>query len=94
MTIYNERIGLFMNENTRNFHAHGGHEWVIGGKLTILPGAVIEGAEKLGAAFGGAGARAVPYIPDSDATTVAQLRDSFNALVAAMRQGGAMAADP
>ena len=28
--------------NTKNFMAHGGNELVIGGKLTILPGAVVE----------------------------------------------------
>ena len=26
---------------TRNYHAHGGSEWVIGGKLTFLPGAML-----------------------------------------------------
>ena len=31
--------------NTKNFMAHGGNELVIGGKLTILPGAVVEGLE-------------------------------------------------
>ena len=29
--------------NTKNFAAHGGEEWVIGGKLTILEGATVEG---------------------------------------------------
>ena len=29
--------------NTRNYAAHGGGEWVIGGKLTVLPGATVEG---------------------------------------------------
>ena len=40
--------------NTKNFVAHGGGEWVIGGKLTFLPGAVVEGGEGLfdGAAGG------------------------------------------
>ena len=33
--------------NTRNYMAHGGDELVIGGKLTFLPGAVVEGAEGL-----------------------------------------------
>ena len=35
------------NSNTKNFVAHGGGEWVIGGKLTFLPGAVVEGGEGL-----------------------------------------------
>ena len=29
------------------FFAHGGQELVIGGKLTFLPGAVVEGCESL-----------------------------------------------
>lgn len=29
--------------NTRNYFAHGGGEWVIGGKLTVLEGATVEG---------------------------------------------------
>ena len=33
--------------NTKNFMAHGGNELVIGGKLTFLPGAVVEGGEGL-----------------------------------------------
>ena len=36
-----------MEHTARNFHAHGGAEWVIGGKLTFLPGATVEGAEGL-----------------------------------------------
>ena len=34
-----------MSSSTRNYHAHGGNEWIVGGKLTFLPGAVVEGAE-------------------------------------------------
>jgi len=29
--------------NTRNYAAHGGAEWVIGGKLTVLEGATVTG---------------------------------------------------
>ena len=36
-----------MDYTARNFHAHGGNEWVVGGKLTFLPGATVEGAEGL-----------------------------------------------
>ena len=72
---------------TRNYHAHGGSEWVIGGKLTFLPGATVEGAEGL---FDLPSAPTpaspmIPYIADSEATTVAALKDNFNALLAAMR---------
>ena len=30
-----------MGSTARNYHAHGGNEWVVGGKLTFLPGAVV-----------------------------------------------------
>ena len=38
-----------MNDShtTRNYFAHGGEELVIGGKLTFLPGATVEGGEGL-----------------------------------------------
>ena len=36
--------------NTKNFAAHGGEEWVIGGKLTILEGATVEGLTATAAA--------------------------------------------
>lgn len=79
--------------NTKNFVAHGGGEWVIGGKLTFLPGAVVEGGEGLfdGVAEGGAEQRQIPFIPDTTATNAAQLRESFNGLLAALRTAGIMA---
>ena len=52
---------------TRNYHAHGGSEWVIGGKLTFLPGATVEGAEGLFDLPSAAQPR-FPYIADSEAT--------------------------
>ena len=78
---------------TRNYHAHGGSEWVIGGKLTFLPGATVEGAEGLFDLPPGGGA-ALPYIAESEAATVAALRADFNALLAALRTAGLMAAAP
>jgi hypothetical protein len=36
--------------NTKNYAAHGGEEWVIGGKLTILEGATVEGLTATAAA--------------------------------------------
>ena len=79
--------------NTKNYHAHGGNELVIGGKLTFLPGAVVEGAEGL-FDLPVAGEPVLPFIIASDATTVAQLRDSLNQLIAAMKDAGVMAAEP
>ena len=79
---------------TKNFMAHDGNEWVIGGRLTFLPGAVVEGAEGLfdGAAEDGATQRQIDFIADSEATTVAALKNDFNALMAALRTAGLMAA--
>ena len=80
------------NSNTKNFVAHGGGEWVIGGKLTFLPGAVVEGGEGLFDTMpGGDNAVAqLPFIPDSTATNVATLRENYNRLLAAMRTAGLM----
>lgn len=79
-----------MDHTARNFHAHGGSEWVIGGKLTFLPGATVEGAEGLFDLPRG-GEVCLPYMADSEATTVAALREDFNALLAALREAGLMA---
>ena len=76
-----------MEHATRNFHAHGGNEWVVGGKLTFLPGATVEGAEGLFDIPKGADAQ-LPFIDDSTATTVAALREDYNALLAALRNVG------
>jgi len=79
-----------MSYSTRNYHAHGGNEWVIGGKLTFLPGATVEGAEGL---FDLPAARepvVLPSLPDSEATTVAALREDYNRLLALLRNAGLM----
>ena len=76
--------------NTKNFVAHGGGEWVIGGKLTFLPGATVEGADGL---FDLPSGKQIPFIPDSEATTVAALREDFNTLLAVLRQAGVMTAE-
>ena len=76
--------------NTRNYMAHGGDELVIGGKLTFLPGATVEGAEGLFDLPSG-GAQPLPCMADSEATTVAALREDYNRLLAALRTAGLMA---
>ena len=82
------------NSNTKNFVAHGGGEWVIGGKLTFLPGAIVEGGEGLLDTMpsGENAVATLPFIHDSTATTIAGLREDFNALLAALRTAGLMAA--
>jgi len=82
-----------MNESTRNYHAHGGSEWVVGGKLTFLPGATVEGAENI-LSLPSAAAIVLPNIPASDATTIAALREDYNQLLAALKAAGVMAPDP
>ena len=72
---------------TRNYTAHGGKETVIGGKLTFLPGAEVEGLETL---LPSAQPPQLPAQADSVATTVAAIKDDFNALLARMRAAGLM----
>ena len=67
--------------------AHGAKS-VIGGKLTFLPGAIIEGGDDL---FGQPPSfEPIGYVADSEATTIAALKDDFNALLAALRSCGMM----
>jgi len=83
--------------NTRNYFAHGGRELVIGGKLTFLPGASVEGTDGLfdlpGPPASG-GAAQLPALPDSEASTVTALRQDYNNLLAALRTAGLMASAP
>jgi len=71
--------------NAKNYTAHGGAETVIGGKLTINGSLVIsEGAEVVGLGAG----KSAEAQADSSATTVAALRDDFNALLGKLRAAG------
>ena len=75
-----------VTRNTHNYFAQGGNELVIGGKLTFLPGATIEGGGDL---FGQPPSiEPIGYVADSEATTIAALKDDFNALLAAIRTAG------
>ena len=77
-----------VTRNTHNYFAHGGNELVIGGRLTFLPGATIEGGDDL---FGQSEPVAqIAYMADSEATTIAVLKDDFNGLLAAIRNAGLM----
>lgn len=66
---------------THNYFAHGGNELVIGGKLTFLPTASVEGGDL----FGGVGITPAANVPASEATTIAALKDDFNALLSALK---------
>ena len=76
----------------KNYFAHGGNELVIGGKLTFLPGAAVEGGEGL---VDFPAVTRLPFLEDSTAATVAALREDYNRLLSAMRTAGLMeAGDP
>ena len=78
-----------MNFTPRNFHAHGGNEWVIGGKLTFLPGAQVEGL--LGILdITPEGIAQMDYQKPSEASTVAALREDLNLLLAKFKEVGLM----
>jgi hypothetical protein len=68
--------------STANYQTDG--EWVIGGKLTILPDADVTGLPIPAAANQAA----------SEATTVADLVTDFNSLLAKLKAAGLMEADP
>ena len=72
--------------NSKNYFAHGGEQLVIGGKLTFLDGAEVENFPGI------TSGNAAPYVADSEATTVANLKADFNALLAALRTAGALSA--
>ena len=72
--------------NCKNFFAHGGNELVIGGKLTLLEGATIEGLTDA--------IEKIENVPESTATTVAALKENFNTLLAALKTVGFMEPDP
>ena len=72
------------NYQTRNYTAHGGKETVIGGKLTFLPGAEGNSASRPSTSA------QLPAQADSVATTIAALKDDFNALLSKLRAAGLM----
>lgn len=76
------------NYNTMNYTAQGGNETVIGGKLTFLPGAEVEGLQEL---MGESRTPIARAFPDSAATTVAGLKDDFNVLLRHLREAGIIA---
>jgi hypothetical protein len=64
----------------------------VGGKLTFLPGAIVEGAEGL-FDLPTATTPRIPCVHASEATSVSALRESFNQLITAMKAAGVMAAE-
>ena len=74
-----------MSYNAKNYTEQGGGITHIGGKLIIEEGASVEG---LPSSFTPAANQA-----DSEATTIATLKDDFNALRAKLKTAGLMTAD-
>ena len=69
--------------NTKNYMEQGGNKLVIGGTLEIKPEATVIGLV--------GGNTQCEYQPDSEATTIAALKDDFNALLSKLRAAGLMA---
>ena len=81
-----------LTRNTHNYFAQGGNELDIAAKLTFLHGATIEGGDDLftpSLPFD-----QIAYVPDSEATTIAALKDDYNALLATIRNAGLMESAP
>ena len=60
-------------------------------QASFLPGATVEGGEGLFDLPAGSPVTALPFLADSEATTVAGLREDYNRLLAALRTAGLMA---
>ena len=71
--------------NAKNYTEQGGDVTHIGGKLIFEEGSSVEG---LPSSFTPAANQA-----DSEATTIATLKDDFNALLAKLKTAGLMTAD-
>ena len=84
--------------NTKNFTAQGGSVTVIGGELRIAGKLTIEpDAEVIGLGVSAfeegvevATLMPTPYMPDSTASSVAQLRADYNLLLANLRAAGVL----
>ena len=74
-----------MSYNTKNYTEQGGEKTVIGGTLEFKEGATVTG---LPPAFTPAANQT-----DSEATTIAGLKDDFNTLLAKLKAAGLMSAD-
>ena len=78
--------------NTKNYFANGGNELVIGGKLTFLEGATVEGGEGLFDSETENTITPAAYQADSTASSYTALKEDFNALLAKLRAAGLMEA--
>ena len=74
--------------NAKNYTEQGGDVTHIGGKLVIEEGALVEGLPFPSGSITPAANQAA-----SEATTIAVLKDDFNALLTKLKTAGLMAAD-
>ena len=74
--------------NVKNYTEQGGDVTHIGGKLIIEEGALVEGLP-----FPSGSITPAANQVASEATTIAALKDDFNALITKLKTAGLMAAD-
>ena len=78
---------------TKNYFAHGGNDLVIGGKLTFLEGATVEGGEGLFDSDTETGFTPAAYQSDSAASSYTALKEDFNTLLASLKAAGLVASE-
>jgi len=83
-----------VTRNCKNYHTDGGDRLVIGGTLEVLDTATITGLQSGYATEQAAGSvYQATNQADSTATTIADLKSDFNALLLKLKNAGIMAAD-
>jgi len=68
--------------NVKNYSKQGGEHWVVEGELEIAAGGKLT--------FEGKGVKPAENQTDSDATTIASLKDDFNTLLEKLKAAGLM----
>ena len=93
MQITEEPVGD-VTHNCKNYATDGGNRLVIGGTLEILDTATVTGLQSGYASQETAGSvYQATNQAESAATTIADLKSDFNALLLKMKNAGIMAAD-
>ena len=93
MQIIGEPVGD-LTHNCKNYATDGGDRLVIGGTLEVLDTATVTGLQTGSASTDQAGSvyQATNQM-ESAATTIADLKSDFNALLLKLKDAGIMAAD-
>lgn len=71
--------------SSKNYQQQGGEKWVIGGELEITPRGKLT--------FQGQELKPIATQAESEATTIAALKDDFNALLKKLKAAGLMKSD-